>query len=83
MKNLVFISGANLNGKANITIMFSDNLVKEYDLNAGAIIREAAKEIKGGGGGQPFFASAGGKDPKGLERAIEVAKKMVLHKIEG
>ncbi|BAX79393.1 alanine--tRNA ligase [Labilibaculum antarcticum] len=81
--NLVFISGADLNGKANITIMFSDNLVKEYDLNAGAIIREAAKEIKGGGGGQPFFASAGGKDPKGLEKAIEVAKKMVLHKIEG
>ncbi|MDM8161934.1 alanine--tRNA ligase [Labilibaculum sp. K2S] len=80
--NLVFISGADLDGKANITIMFSDNLVKEYDLNAGAIIREAAKEIKGGGGGQPFFASAGGKDPQGLEKAIEVAKKMVLHKIE-
>jgi len=82
VNNLVFVSGADLNGKANITIMFSDNLVKEYDLNAGAIIREAAKEIKGGGGGQPFFASAGGKDPKGLEKAIEVAKKMVLHKIE-
>ena len=83
LENLVFISGADLNGKANITIMFSDNLVKEYDLNAGAIIREAAKEIKGGGGGQAFFAAAGGKDPKGLEKAIEVAKKMVLHKIEG
>lgn len=83
LENLVFISGADLNGKANITIMFSDNLVKEYDLNAGTIIREAAKEIKGGGGGQAFFASAGGKDPKGLEKAIEVAKKMVLHKIEG
>jgi alanyl-tRNA synthetase len=80
--NLVFISGAELNGKANITIMFSDNLVKEYGLNAGAIIREAAKEIQGGGGGQAFFASAGGNDPKGLEKAIEVAKKMVLHKIE-
>ncbi|PKQ65576.1 alanine--tRNA ligase [Labilibaculum filiforme] len=83
LENLVFISGADLDGKANITIMFSDNLVKEYDLNAGAIIREAAKEIQGGGGGQPFFASAGGKDSKGLEKAIEVAKKMVLHKIEG
>ena len=83
IENLVFISGADLNGKANITIMFSDNLVKEYDLNAGAIIREAAKEIKGGGGGQAFFAAAGGKDPKGLEKAIGVAKKMVLHKIEG
>ena len=80
--NLVFITGADLGGKANLTIMFSDNLVKEYDLHAGNIVREAAKEIKGGGGGQPFFASAGGKDPKGLDQAIEVAKKMVLHKIE-
>jgi alanyl-tRNA synthetase len=83
VENLVFITGADLGGKANLTIMFSDNLVKEFDLNAGAIVREAAKEIKGGGGGQPFFASAGGKDPKGLKQAIEVAKKMVLHKIEG
>ena len=80
--NLVFISGADLDGKANLTIIFSDNLVKEYGLNAGAIIREAAKEIKGGGGGQAFFASAGGKDPKGLDKAIEIAKKMVLHQIE-
>ncbi len=80
--NLVFISGADLGEKANLTIMFSDRLVKEYDLDAGAIIREAAKEIKGGGGGQKFFASAGGKDPKGLEQAIVVAKNMVLHKIE-
>jgi alanyl-tRNA synthetase (EC 6.1.1.7) len=83
VENLVFITGADLGGKANLTIMFSDNLVKEYDLHAGNIVREAAKEIKGGGGGQPFFASAGGKDPKGLEQAIEKAKKMVLHKIEG
>ncbi|MGQ1908494.1 alanine--tRNA ligase [Marinifilum sp. RC60d5] len=82
VENLVFISGADLGGKANLTIMISDNLVKEYDLNAGAIVREAAKEIKGGGGGQAFFASAGGKDPKGLEQAIDKAKKMILHKIE-
>jgi alanyl-tRNA synthetase len=81
--NLVFITGADLGDKANLTIMFSDNLVEEYDLNAGDIVREAAKEIKGGGGGQAFFASAGGKDPKGLEQAIDKAKKMVLHKIEG
>ncbi|MRT91775.1 alanine--tRNA ligase [Ancylomarina sp. 16SWW S1-10-2] len=80
--NLVFIAGADLGGKANLTIMFSDNLVKKYDLNAGAIVREAAKEIKGGGGGQAFFASAGGKDPQGLDAAINTAKKMILHKIE-
>nr|WP_320118411.1 alanine--tRNA ligase [uncultured Marinifilum sp.] len=82
VENLVFITGADLGGKANLTIMISDNLVKEYDLNAGAIVREAAKEIKGGGGGQAFFASAGGKDPQGLEQAIDKAKKMILHKIE-
>lgn len=81
--NLVFIAGADLGGKANLTIMFSDNLVKEYGLNAGVIVREAAKEIKGGGGGQAFFASAGGKDPKGIDAAISTAKKMILHKIEG
>ena len=68
---MVFIAGADLGGKANLTIMFSDNLVKEYDLNAGAIVREAAKEIKGGGGGQAFFASAGGKDPQGIDAAIK------------
>ena len=83
VENLVFIAGADLGGKANLTIMFSDNLVKEFDLNAGAIVREAAKEIKGGGGGQAFFASAGGKDPQGLDAAINTAKKMILHKIEG
>jgi len=83
VENLVFVAGADLAGKANLTIMFSDNLVKEYGLNAGAIVREAAKEIKGGGGGQAFFASAGGKDPQGINAAIDVAKKMILHKIEG
>ncbi len=81
VENLVFIAGADLGGKANLTIMFSDNLVKELDINAGAIVREAAKSIKGGGGGQPFFASAGGKDPKGLQEAIETAKKMVLFQL--
>ena len=83
VENLVFIAGADLGGKANLTIIFSDNLVKEYGLNAGAIVREAAKEIKGGGGGQAFFASAGGKDPQGIDAAISTAKKMILHKIEG
>ena len=51
--------------------MLSDDLVKEHNLNAGAMIREAAKLIKGGGGGQPHYASAGGKDLEGLNAAIE------------
>ena len=52
-------------------------MVKEKNLNAGAIIRELAKEIKGGGGGQPFFATAGGSDAGGLEAAMAKAKTFI------
>ena len=74
--NLFLVLGADLNGKANLTILISDNLVKEKDLHAGNIIRTIAKNIQGGGGGQPFFASAGGKNPEGIEKAIEEARLM-------
>ncbi len=73
VENLFMVVGANLDGKANLTIMVSDNLVKEKNINASEIIREAAKEINGGGGGQPFFATAGGSEPEGIERAIKKA----------
>jgi alanyl-tRNA synthetase len=52
-------------------------LSESKGINAGQMIREAAKAINGGGGGQPFFATAGGKDPKGLEEAIKVVKGMI------
>src|SRR6056297_1046915 len=71
--NLFLVLGSAINGKANLSIMISENLVKEKDLHAGNIIREAAKEMKGGGGGQPYFASAGGKDPEGIQNAIDKA----------
>ncbi len=71
IENLFLVIGANINNKPNISIMISDNLVKEKDLNAGNIIREVSKEIKGGGGGQAFYATAGGKDVNGLKKAIE------------
>ncbi|MBN1925444.1 MAG: alanine--tRNA ligase [Prolixibacteraceae bacterium] len=71
--NLFLVLGANLNDKPNLTVMISDNLVKEKGLNAGQIIREASKAIQGGGGGQPFYATAGGKNPDGLKEAIEIA----------
>jgi alanyl-tRNA synthetase len=58
--------------KVTLSIGISDDLVKEKGLNAGAIIREAAQAIKGGGGGQPFYATAGGKDASGVEKAFEV-----------
>lgn len=79
--NLVFVAGATLNGKANLTIMFSQELVEKYGLHAGNVIREAAKEIQGGGGGQPFFASAGGRNPEGLEKAIAKVKELVVKKL--
>lgn len=78
---LVFIAGGVIAGKPHLAIMFSNNLVDEFGLNAGQIIREAAQEIKGGGGGQPFFATAGGSDPEGIEKAIKKAEKLVMYKL--
>ena len=53
-----------------LTIMMSDDLVNDHQLNAGQMIREAAKLIQGGGGGQPHFAQAGGRNPQGLNDAM-------------
>ena len=80
VNNLVLILGASINDKANLAIMISENLVKEKGLNASDIIRACANEIQGGGGGQPFFATAGGKKPDGLEKAVNQAKNLVIDK---
>jgi len=80
--NLVLLLGANIKGKANLSLMISENLVKEKNLDANQIIREAAREINGGGGGQPFFATAGGKNADGLGAALEKGRKMVLEKVK-
>jgi alanyl-tRNA synthetase len=76
--NLFLVLAAEIDGKPSLTVMIAENLVKEKGLNAGNIIRELAKEIKGGGGGQPFFATAGGSDVSGLDRALEKAKSFIL-----
>ncbi len=75
--NIVAVIGSKQNDKAIISVYVSKDLVSKYDLNAGQMVREIAKEIQGGGGGQPFFATAGGKNPAGLEKAIAKAKELV------
>jgi alanyl-tRNA synthetase len=67
--NLFFVAGCVHDGKPSLTVLLSDDLVAK-GMNAVNIAREAAKEIQGGGGGQPFFASAGGKNPAGIKQAI-------------
>jgi alanyl-tRNA synthetase len=72
--DLFMILGAETDGKVVITIALSDSLVKGKDLHAGNMIRELAKEIGGGGGGQPNFATAGGKNASGIPSALAKAK---------
>ena len=72
--NLFALFGSSQNGKALLSCYISKNLVAEKELNAGQIVRELGKFIQGGGGGQPFFATAGGKNPEGLKDALEKAK---------
>ncbi len=63
--------GAEIEGKAHLSIIISEDLVKEKKLDASKLIRELSKEIQGGGGGQAFYATAGGKNPGGIEKALE------------
>ncbi|GAE19045.1 alanyl-tRNA synthetase [Bacteroides pyogenes DSM 20611 = JCM 6294] len=69
-ENLFFVAGSKENDKPMLTVMISDNLVAG-GLKAGNLVKEAAKLIQGGGGGQPHFATAGGKNPDGLNAAVE------------
>ncbi len=69
-ENLFFVAGTEFEGKPMLTVMLSDNLVAN-GLKAGALVKEAAKLILGGGGGQPHFATAGGKNPDGLNAAVD------------
>jgi len=75
--NLFLALGSVIGGKPSISVMIAENLVAEKGLNAGTIVRESAKEMQGGGGGQAFYATAGGKDISGLAAAVEKAKSFV------
>ncbi|MDD4760431.1 MAG: alanine--tRNA ligase [Bacteroidaceae bacterium] len=68
--SLLCVIGSTSNGKPLLTVMLSKDLVNEHHLNAGQLVREAAKLIQGGGGGAPHFATAGGRNADGLKAAI-------------
>ena len=75
---MFLVLGAEVNGKPSLTIVISEELSKTKGLHAGNIVREAAKEMRGGGGGQPFFATAGGSDVNGIDAAITKARSFLL-----
>ena len=80
LSNLAMVMGTRAEGKVNLAVVLGDDVVSR-GLNASEIVREAAKEIQGGGGGQPFFAMAGGKRPEGLEQAMETAERLINAKL--
>jgi alanyl-tRNA synthetase len=77
MGNLVLLLASDSGGKINLSLLISEELAKSKNLNAGVMIREIAKEIGGGGGGQPHFATAGGKNPEGLDKAFQKALQLI------
>ncbi|MFN3405768.1 MAG: alanine--tRNA ligase [Cytophagaceae bacterium] len=77
VENLVLVLAADIEGRPLVTVMIADNLVKEKNLHAGNMVKELAKEIDGGGGGQPFYATAGGKNLSGLNSVVQKAKGMI------
>jgi alanyl-tRNA synthetase len=75
--NLFLLFATEQNGKALLSCYISKELVASKGLNAGQVVRELGKYIQGGGGGQPFFATAGGKKPDGIDKALENARNFV------
>ncbi|MDP2387591.1 MAG: alanine--tRNA ligase [Bacteroidota bacterium] len=77
VENSVCVIGSEIKGKPSLSVIISDNLVKDKNMNAIATIKEIAKEINGGGGGQAFYATAGGTNAEGLTKAIEKVKSLL------
>lgn len=77
---LVFVVGTVSEGKPSLTVMLGEEITSR-GVNAGAVVREAAKLMQGGGGGQAFFATAGGKNPDGLQAAIDKALELIRAQI--
>ncbi|WP_298353240.1 alanine--tRNA ligase [uncultured Dokdonia sp.] len=76
--NVFLLFGTEQNGKALLSCYISKELVASKNLNAGTVVRELGKHIQGGGGGQPFFATAGGKNPAGIDAAIVEVKNYLV-----
>ena len=79
-ENLLFVLGSHSDGKPLLTVIIGTEAIESHKLHAGQMIREAAKLIKGGGGGQPHFATAGGKDTDGLSAAVDKIVQMATGK---
>lgn len=83
LDNAVLAIGSETDGKANLAVLVSDSLVNQRSLSAAAIIKEISTEIKGGGGGQPFLATAGGRNPDGIEVALKKAEEYIRKAMQG
>ncbi|MFZ2282505.1 MAG: DHHA1 domain-containing protein, partial [Lutibacter sp.] len=77
IENLFLLVGTESDGKAFLTCFIAKNLVEEKQLDAGKAVRELGKLIEGGGGGQAYFATAGGKKPEGIEEALLKGKEFL------
>ncbi len=75
--DLVLVLAADVDGKPQVTVMIGEKLAAENKFHAGNMVKELAKEIDGGGGGQPFFATAGGKNLEGLDKVLEKTKQLI------
>ena len=76
-ENLILVLASEHESKALLTIMITDDLITDENLNASQMIREISAEINGGGGGQAFFATAGGSKPSGIEKALDKVKQIL------
>lgn len=75
--DLLLVLAADVDHKPQVTVMIGEKLMQSKKFHAGNMVKELAREIEGGGGGQPFFATAGGKNLNGLNRVLEKAREMI------
>ena len=77
LPNTVIVLAAEVKGKPQITLIMQKDVAEQQGLNAGKMVRELGKLVRGGGGGQAFYATAGGSDASGLDKVVPAAKELV------